>query len=155
MRNCGQCAHYRATRLHGFICGKTGKSTGYLQEKPCFELKTNQNETKMEEELTQTTTEKTKVCKKCGRSLPVTEFNKHSKTADRLQPYCKECQHKAIAERRAKKKGDATRGKATKEIQEVVPPMVFLITATDREILQELAKRGYTGTLTKTVTFTI
>lgn len=109
----------------------------------------------MEEELTQTTTEKTKVCKRCGRSLPVTEFNKHSKTADRLQPYCKECQSEAMAERRAKKEGNATRRKATKEIPEVVPPMVFLITATDREILQELAKRGYTGTLTKTVTLTI
>lgn len=147
MDNCGQCIHYRSTRLNGIICDKTGKSTGYLQEKPCFERKTQQNETIMEEN-----TEKTKVCKKCGRILPVSEFNRHYRTADKLQPYCKECQGNCAKE--ARKKGVA----AKTEIEtaaERLSPVVFLTTATDGEIFRELAQRGYTGTLTKTVKITI
>ena len=111
MDNCGQCIHYRSTRLNGIICDKTGKSTGYLQEKPCFERKTQQNETIMEEN-----TEKTKVCKKCGRILPVSEFNRHYRTADKLQPYCKECQGNCAKE--ARKKGVA----AKTEIEAICAP---------------------------------
>lgn len=33
----------------------------------------------------------TKVCKKCGRELPVTEFNKHTSSKDGLQYHCKKC----------------------------------------------------------------
>ena len=53
----------------------------------------------------------TKVCKKCGRELPISEFNKNKSKKDGLQSNCKECanQHrkqyyqenkKAIAEQR-------------------------------------------------------
>ena len=36
--------------------------------------------------------ENTKVCSKCGRELPTSEFNKDKKAKDGLQRYCKECQ---------------------------------------------------------------
>ena len=32
-----------------------------------------------------------KTCKKCGGHKPATEFSKHAKRRDGLQPYCKEC----------------------------------------------------------------
>lgn len=34
-----------------------------------------------------------KRCKRCGRVLDESEFNKHKNTKDGLQSYCKECQH--------------------------------------------------------------
>lgn len=34
---------------------------------------------------------KTKVCFKCGRELPVSEFHKNKATKDGLQSHCKEC----------------------------------------------------------------
>lgn len=33
----------------------------------------------------------TKVCKTCGRALPISAFSACVLTADKLQPYCKEC----------------------------------------------------------------
>ena len=33
-----------------------------------------------------------KRCKRCGRELDESEFNKHKNTKDGLQSYCKECQ---------------------------------------------------------------
>jgi 5-methylcytosine-specific restriction endonuclease McrA len=35
-----------------------------------------------------------KTCKKCGVEKPIDNFNKHAKTKDNLQPYCKECNSK-------------------------------------------------------------
>ncbi len=37
------------------------------------------------------TEELTKVCHKCGRELPVSEFYKDKTRKDGLRPYCKEC----------------------------------------------------------------
>ena len=37
------------------------------------------------------TDEKTKVCTKCGRELPLSEFTKYKTTKDRLQYWCKSC----------------------------------------------------------------
>jgi len=37
------------------------------------------------------TDEKTKVCTKCGRELPLSEFSKHKITKDGLKNWCKSC----------------------------------------------------------------
>ena len=37
------------------------------------------------------TDEKTKVCSKCGRELPLSEFSKQKTTKDGLIPWCKSC----------------------------------------------------------------
>ena len=37
------------------------------------------------------TNELTKVCPKCGRELPLSEFNINKRNKDGLQTYCKEC----------------------------------------------------------------
>lgn len=34
----------------------------------------------------------TKICKRCGRELPTSEYNKHSTNKDGLQSWCRECQ---------------------------------------------------------------
>lgn len=33
----------------------------------------------------------TKICAECGRDLPLTEYNKHTKSKDGLQQRCREC----------------------------------------------------------------
>lgn len=57
----------------------------------------------------------TKVCSKCGRELPTTEFYAHKKAKDGLQTFCKECHCKATNEaarrRRARAKAEAEAAK--------------------------------------------
>ena len=47
---------------------------------------------------------KTKRCSKCGRFLPLADFNKCSSASDGLQNYCKDCQKEMYAEYRVKNK---------------------------------------------------
>lgn len=49
------------------------------------------------------TNEEYKVCKKCGRRLPILRFYRKRKTADTYQDWCIECQRQYKAENRAKK----------------------------------------------------
>lgn len=134
MNCCGDCLHYSTPNGSPF-CRKTGKVTGHLLQKDCFTPKIN---TQME-----TTNEKpkTKVCKRCGRELPLHEFGRHARTADGLQTYCRECC--AASVKRARKK------KADKKVLEVmhVKDANPLIVFTNQELLDEIKRRGYTGYL--------
>lgn len=79
----------------------------------------------------------TKICKKCGRELPVTEFYPHKHTKDGLDTYCKECKAQATKERRAHKKAEET---PAEDPAEVTPALAAF---TDDELLAELKDRGY------------
>ena len=76
---------------------------------------------------------KTKKCTRCGRELPVTEFYKKSKAPDGLQIWCKECFKKASRQQRKRGSG----GAGSEELKMY----------TSRQLLEELAKRGYRGEL--------
>lgn len=56
-------------------------------------------------------TMETKVCKTCGRTLPVSAFSACVLTADKLQPNCKECM------KRKQKDGWTKKGKAIVEVE--------------------------------------
>ena len=81
----------------------------------------------------------TQVCKKCGRELPVDNFKK-----TRWGGYahvCKECALKAYAEnKKAREEAEKTQG---------------LSAYTPRQLMEELARRGYEGKLTFTRVETI
>lgn len=76
---------------------------------------------------------KTKKCSRCGRELPVTEFYIRSNAPDGLQSWCKECFRKAEKQQRKRESGGACSDD--------------LKTYTARQLMEELAKRGYRGEL--------
>lgn len=83
-------------------------------------------------------TTNTKVCKKCGRELPVYEFYKMEGNKDGLMGHCKACHLEAAKERKAQEKI------AKAESQSALSAF------TPRELIEELRKRGYKGTLSIT-----
>ena len=92
----------------------------------------------------ETTEVKTKRCQKCGRELPVSDFNKRARSADGLQCYCRECIQKYNKERY--KTGVVTSQKTNK-----LNKIYFsekLAGFTPRELIAELRARGYKGELT-------
>ena len=81
-----------------------------------------------------------RVCKKCGRELPLEQFvkNKHGYTS-----ICKECRY-------GKKKEPKRRnyyGMTQK------PLAVSIETYSDQQLLAELKARGWSGTLTKQMNY--
>lgn len=66
----------------------------------------------------------TKVCKVCGNELPLDCFNRHGRSSDGYASVCKAC---------AKKQGGTTNAELAK--------------FTPRELIAELAARGYHGKL--------
>ncbi len=82
-----------------------------------------------------TTAMQTKVCRKCGKELPVSEFYANKANKDGYHSYCKEC---AAAANNQRKSG----GVAKVYLNEK------LATFSPRELIAELRARGYTGELT-------
>lgn len=81
----------------------------------------------------------TKKCSKCGRVLPLSEFQKCSRNADGLQYRCKECQNKATRIRYARNtSGGVNKTYLNDKLKDITP----------RELIAELRFRGYQGELT-------
>ncbi len=89
----------------------------------------------------------TKVCKTCGRELPVSAFGKHPKTKDGLQPVCSECKSKAM-------KGRKLGPYKTKEAAPKEEPKTLkgLQQFEAQQLVDELRARGYQVSCTKQVT---
>lgn len=143
-RVCGQCARYHAgyceigVRHEGFK--QPTHDVGYLW--PACDNYTTENTN------TQNTMEKktpqTKVCKKCGRELPADQFNRHARSRDGLQPYCKDCQ-KEMAH------ADWQKRKNTPAAKEPAPKATPVHDLDDHALVGELRRRGYDVKCTKTV----
>ena len=100
----------------------------------------------------------TKICSKCKRELPLSNFYKSKNSKDGYQNQCKECSAKASRKNRLlrlqrikdnKYELAQTKFKLTQTTENA------LSAATPRELMQELVRRGYTGTLQKTEIHTI
>lgn len=77
----------------------------------------------------------TKVCNCCGRELPLSEFHKKTSAKDGHQSNCKECAKKMARERLDKFRRAVSAGEDG------------LSAYTPRQLMEELAKRGYMGKL--------
>lgn len=87
---------------------------------------------------------KTKVCKRCGRKLPLHEFGRHARTADGLQVYCRDCCKEAMKKTR--------RGKVEKDKERATYGLASFST---EEIVNELRRRGLTGYLKQVVEISV
>lgn len=95
---------------------------------------------------------KTKVCLKCGRELPLSEFYKKLTSKDGLQSYCKHCSSQSSVESARKKREIAQANKIEDErIESEGKYKTYtckeLALFTPRELMLELKARGYTGNL--------
>ena len=143
MNTCGDCIHFKADRFSQFVCSKTGRPAGLLQSKKCFTPKDTKMDTK-ETKTTDTEQVKTKVCKRCGKELPLHEFGRHARTADGLQVYCRECSKQAMMRtRRAKVEKDKERATCG------------LASFSTEDIVNELRRRGLTGYLKQVVEISV
>ena len=143
MRNvCGECARYRLMPNCENICDKTGKVVPFLAQKECFETK----EIEMEEK-------RTKVCKVCGKELPIEMFRKNIKSKDGYTDTCIDCINVKIRAGFNKKKDVQEKPKAEEPMRlEDTIKMVDAIKNIPGQILvNELRQRGYDVTCTKTI----
>ena len=124
------------------ICDKTGKVVPFLAQKECFELK----EIEMEEK-------RTKVCKVCGKELPIEMFRKNNKSKDGYTDTCFDCINVKIRAGFNKKKDAQKKPKSEEPIRlEDTIKMVDAIKNTpDQALVNELRQRGYDVTCTKTI----
>ena len=94
----------------------------------------------------------TKVCNKCGRELPLSDFYTNSKAKDGYATYCKVCSNAISVEcarkRKARKKEEA---KENERIEFEKKYKIYtnreVAKFTPRELMLELKARGYEGEL--------
>ena len=106
MNTCGDCQHYGNGPVTGPICTKTKKPTSVLMVKDCFEARTTAPAIV------------TKVCNRCHRELPITEFHRNHTRKDGYQCQCKECQ-KELAQAMYKKREEKKKAEAAEQPVEV------------------------------------
>ena len=94
----------------------------------------------------------TKKCSKCGRKLPLSEFNKNNSTKDGYESYCRGCKSQYVKELRQRHKAEIAQKSG------IYPANFFdkntvgggnplLADFTARDLMEELRARGYRGQL--------
>lgn len=144
MRNvCGECARYRRMPNYENICDKTGKVVPFLAQKDCFEIK----DIEMEEK-------RTKVCKVCGKELPIEMFRKNIKSKDGYTDTCIECINVNIRAGFNKKKDVQVKPKSEEPIklEDTIKMVDPIDNIPDQALVNELRQRGYDVTCTKIIT---
>lgn len=172
-RTCASCDHYIRGRLE-MNCSAGGGSmgsTGPLRA-ACPKYEPKNTDTTMEK-----TTPTTKVCKRCGRELPLEAFGKTVRSKDGYQSNCRECQAELVRQgwekRRAEGKAHPAPmrkkainvklpdkvAKAVKEADHAIEDRVVeeciahdaLKYFNDNDLAQELRRRGYDVTCKKII----
>jgi hypothetical protein len=90
----------------------------------------------------------TKVCRKCGKELPTSEFFTSKKAKDGLHSYCKSCCMEAAKESQRRRKEKKKKGEMAEfEKKHKIYTNIELAKFTPRELMLELKARGYEGEL--------
>ncbi len=169
---CGDCQHFSDVGRCRICATSKREYVGFFADAcPLFTREPEQPapETKKEMEK-ENTTPTTKVCKVCGRELPLEQFHKNRWGYTQV---CKECKAgktvEPVQEYKVKKVGtksgpsrDQVGTKPEKPKPAPLTPeeveahkqdalLGILRTATDQQLAAELTRRGYRGHLTKTI----
>ena len=148
-RTCASCAYYIPGKLE-LNCAVGAGSMGCTGP---LRVACNKYTPKTNDTMEETKNPQTKVCKKCGRELPLEAFNKHSRSKDGLQPYCKECQAAMSKAAWDKRHAEGTASWKSKKApaEPVAGPERDIRIYNDQDLAQELRRRGYDVKCTKTV----
>lgn len=137
---CGECARYRLMPNCENICDKTGKVVPFLAQKECFETKEEMEENK-----------KTKVCKVCGKELPIEMFRKNNKSKDGYTDTCIDCINVKIRAGFNKKKDAKPKAEEPIRLEDTIKMVDAIHSVPDQALVNELRQRGYDVTCTKTI----
>lgn len=151
------------------ICILTGKIVPYLAQRECFMTKVEQDTNLLNQDtnllnqdtnkMTENANIKTKVCKDCGRELPIDEFQRQTKSKDGYMHICRECKQKRVNVSISKKMNEAflkTFGKeevkqADKGFPVTQDKYDRLQEYTAQELVDHLRFQGWEVTCTKTI----
>lgn len=142
---CLDCPNYQK----GGWCKHKRKDVAALQE-ACDHAKTMNltfNPEDKEDDMTPTT----KICKTCGRELPLSEYARNYRTEDGLQPNCKDCMKKALARGKAAAKAQETQEPTPAPLMKATT-VVVRENLTDRQMVDLLREHGWTVTCERVVT---
>ena len=166
---CGKCARYRKMPFCEDICILSGKIVPYLAQRECFMTKVEQDTNLLNQDtnllnqdtnkMTENANIKTKVCKDCGRELPIDEFQRQTKSKDGYMHICRECKQKRVNVSISKKVNEAflkTFGKeevkqADKGFPVTQDKYDRLQEYTAQELVDHLRFQGWEVTCTKTI----
>lgn len=95
-----------------------------------------------------------KRCRHCQRLLPVTSFYKYKRSKDGLDKYCKEC-HDAMTNLKKQKPMSIKTTAKKKTSQDPAILYASIQHVSDEDIVKEIRRRGYTGSLEFSKTITI
>lgn len=175
MKNCGSCAEYANTPLHGIICRETGQPVGYLQVRPCWREKAAGADDNDKEETVQAPAKRRggrkpkfpnrvdpetgavlKHCAICGEYKPIDDFPTNRTHKDGHGSECKICHNKATVEagrrRRAAKRAKLEEQQSADRAAAAPPDAARPLSSyTDKELADEIYRRGWEGTLTKSL----
>ena len=163
---CNDCTHYAGNGK----CRKNKKGTTsplkVADELKCFEQAEPEKPVLPKENKPET-----KICKGCGRELPLDAFwrnrqgvtgyckdcmkEKHAKAAAKREQKYKEHEERMIEQifgKPEKKDLDEARQSFQEELDRVAP-VKSIKAFTDDELVEELRDRGYCGRIVKTITF--
>lgn len=131
------------------ICILTGKIVPYLAQRECFVAKVeqdtnllNQDTNKMAENAN------TKVCKVCGKELPIDQFRPNPKCKDGHLDTCYECLNNKIKETNKKKESVEKADKGFPVIQDKYDRLQEY---TAQELVDHLRFMGWEVTCTKVI----
>lgn len=152
------------------ICSKTGKNVGYLWNKECFEpipqpsTPDVEQSTPNDEQLTQNANNmaenaNTKVCKVCGKELPIDQFRPNPKCKDGHLDTCYECLNNRVKDTKKRNENKVLENICDKETVETAdkgfPPTQDkydrLSEYTAQELVDHLRFQGWTVTCTRTI----
>lgn len=147
---CGDCARYRKMPFCEDICILTGKIVPYLAQRECFVAKVEQDTNLLNQDtnkMAENANIKTKVCKVCGKELPIDQFRPNPKCKDGHLDTCYECLNNKIKETNKKKEDELVEKIFGKEADVTKELHLYA----DEELVQELRERGWEVKCTKTI----